>query len=95
MAEAPKCKLCGHKHWFNQEHTYPDETPQRFTQEAETPQRFKAPRVTPQRFIASEAEMIDAAVHEEHECPICGLTHKRPQSSSERVAAYRQRQKHA
>ena len=69
--------------------TYPDVT----ADVTYTPNRFLPGTRDIPRYIASEQEMILAAVDPQHECPICGLLHHRPASNAERQAAYRQRRK--
>lgn len=41
----------------------------------------------------TEAQMIEAAVHPEHECPICGMMHRRPLTNAQRQKAFRERHK--
>ena len=42
-------------------------------------------------YVPTEDELIQAAIHDEHECPICGFVHHRPQTTAERSKAYRER----
>ena len=42
-------------------------------------------------YVPAEAEMIAAAVTENHECPLCGFLHHRPQTTAQRSKAYRER----
>ena len=41
--------------------------------------------------MVTEQMMIEAAVTESHECPICGLLHHRAKTTAERSKAYRGR----
>ena len=80
----PKCKLCGHEHWLGQSHFFA------------TPTVASVPYAT--RNVAldvPESEMIAASLAPEHECPICGLFHHRPMTSTERSRMRRQRQENA
>ena len=105
--EAPKCKLCGVRHW-GKEHVYAKavttllrDSNDSVTVEArsnapvtlgpDAPVISNAPVTPTNNYIPTEQEMILAAVDPQHECPICGLLHGRPLTNAERQAAYRQR----
>jgi hypothetical protein len=46
---APKCRLCGHAHWTNEDHVFPD-TPSRVTKKALASEAVdKAPRAKAER----------------------------------------------
>ena len=44
-------------------------------------------------YVPTEAEMIEAAISETHECPICGHLHHKPKTHAANQAAYRERKK--
>ena len=96
---APMCKLCGARHSFAEPHVYPDAThPPRVTpavpmQRQSVPKEPTATRGVPSAtaYVPTEAEMIDAAVSDSHECPICGFIHHRPLTSTERSRVWRER----
>ena len=104
MAKAPKCKLCGHEHWpSTQPHIWRDapvtKGDAKVTPVVTTPSLRAArdavvtvSRDAPVTYIASEQEMILAAVDPQHECPICGNLHRAtPMTHAERQAEYRRR----
>lgn len=88
--DAPKCRLCGHRHWKPEGHVYVTKT---VTVMDVAPEVTKTVTVSshPVTPFVTEADMIAAAVSPEHECPICGLLHKKPMSGAERTRAYRER----
>ena len=95
--DAPKCKLCGHRHWAREPHKNVTKTvtdAQGVTAEVTLPPRVTdkvtvvSPRVT---IPVTEEAMIQAALSPEHECPLCGALHKRPLTAAEKQKAYRER----
>ena len=96
---APMCKLCGARHSFAEPHVYPDHavtksvTPVTSSVTKTEKVTVDVMRVTTPvtAYIPTEAEMINAAVSDSHECPICGLVHHRPATNAERQRAYRER----
>ena len=92
MVDAPRCKLCGAKHWLNAPHVFSTVTPN-VTAEAiavttsVTKSLHEMAAIPP-----SEHDMIAAITAPEHECPICGLLHHKPKTHAERQREYRGRQ---
>ena len=93
---APICKLCGARHSFAEPHVYPTSTVTtpvtRVTVDVTRVTKGVTPVTKPvTAYVPTEAEMIDAAVHDEHACPICGAIHHRPLTPAEKQRAYRER----
>lgn len=96
MAKAPPCRSCGHPHFSTQPHARIAVTPSVTHSPAVTREVTQAAQpVTPPvtRFEPTVTELVDAGATGEHECPVCGLVHRRvPATPAERQKAYRQRQ---
>ena len=90
MSEAPKCKACGQRHWHPPCPVTAGVTTVTKNVTRDTKRHGIKVGVTP---IVTEQAMIEAAVQDQHECPICGHLHGRPRTHAERQREYRQRQK--
>ena len=102
MDTAPKCRLCGVKHWGWEGHALPAGTPRvdalgiRFpgVTPSVTPLPTELPlalHVTPD--VTASGEGTPDVTLEEHDCPLCHWRHRRPRSDAERVRAYRRRKR--
>ena len=84
---APKCRTCGVRHW-GVTHA-PAATSRATPVTASTNDSY--PAATSVTFVPSEADMIQAAVTPEHECPICGRLHEPESKAAKKQRAYRER----
>jgi hypothetical protein len=95
--EAPKCRVCGSRHWGVEHVTSKATKPVASVTNAVTTPPSVTKGVTSRSVVtnaATEAAMIHAAMSPEHECPVCGRMHKAgPLTPAQKQAAYRQRHK--